>query len=108
MRRRDFTIGLALAVVRAKPIAAKEPVRPHRMAIIIPAGPVTMISETGPRGYRAFFEELRRLGHIEGQNLVVERYSGEGQPESFADLAREVVSRNPDVTALSPIRSRWR
>jgi putative ABC transport system substrate-binding protein len=56
-----------------------------------------MISETGPRAYQAFFGELRRLGEIEGQNLTVERYSGEGRPEGLADLAREVVSRNPDV-----------
>ena len=37
------------------------------------------------------------MGDVEGQNLTVERYSGEGRPEGFADLAREVVSRNPDV-----------
>jgi putative tryptophan/tyrosine transport system substrate-binding protein len=37
------------------------------------------------------------LGDVEGKNLTVERYSGEGRPEGFADLAREVVSRNPDV-----------
>ena len=40
---------------------------------------------------------LRHLGDIEGQNLTVERYSGEGRPQGFADLARDVVSRNPDV-----------
>jgi putative ABC transport system substrate-binding protein len=90
-------MGLALALVPAKSTRAQKPVRPHRMAIIIPAGPVSTIGETGPRGYRAFFEELRRLGHIEGQNLAVERYSGEGRPEGFADLAREIVNRNPDV-----------
>jgi putative tryptophan/tyrosine transport system substrate-binding protein len=33
----------------------------------------------------------------------VERYSGEGRPEGYADLAREVVSRNPDVIVpISP------
>jgi putative ABC transport system substrate-binding protein len=37
------------------------------------------------------------LGDVEGQNLTVERYSGEGQPEGFADLARAVVSRSPEV-----------
>jgi putative tryptophan/tyrosine transport system substrate-binding protein len=41
------------------------------------------------------------LGDIEGQNLVVERYSGEGRPGGFADLAREVVSRNPEVIVVS-------
>jgi hypothetical protein len=37
------------------------------------------------------------LGDVEGQNLTVERYSGDGRPAAYADLAREVVSRNPDV-----------
>jgi putative ABC transport system substrate-binding protein len=44
-----------------------------------------------------FFDELRRLGEVEGQNLTVERYSGEGRPERYGDLALEVVNRNPDV-----------
>jgi len=47
------------------------------------------------------FEELRRLGYVEGQNLTVERYSGEGRPEGYADLAREVVNRKPDVIVAS-------
>jgi len=37
------------------------------------------------RFYQSFFEELRRLGDIEGQNLVIERYSGEGWPEGLPD-----------------------
>jgi putative ABC transport system substrate-binding protein len=102
MRRRDFTIGLLLATT-AQSVRAQEPVKQHRIAIVIPAGPVAVISETSSdalnrRLYQPFFEELRRLGDIEGQNLIVERYSGEGRPEGFADLAREVVNRNPDVT----------
>jgi hypothetical protein len=39
----------------------------------------------------AFFEELRRLGYFEGANLLVQRYSGEGRTEHYADLARDVV-----------------
>ena len=73
-----------------------------RVAIVIPAGPTAFISDTSSdtlnrRLYRAFFGELRRLGDVEGQNLTVERYSGEGRPKGYADLAREVVNRNPDV-----------
>ena len=37
------------------------------------------------------------MGDVEGENLTVERYSAGGRPEGYADLAREVVSRNPDV-----------
>jgi hypothetical protein len=54
----------------------------------------------GPRRqpYRALFEELSRLGYIEGQNLTVDRYSGEGRPEQqLPDLARVVVSTHPDL-----------
>ena len=96
MRRRDVTAGLLLAAA-AQPLWAQEPAKQRRIAIVIPAGPITSISDTGIRGWQAFFEELRRLGEIEGQNLTVERYSGEGRPEGFADLAREVVGRSPDV-----------
>lgn len=36
--------------------------------------------------YRAFFEELGRLGHVEGQNLGVERYSGDWLYRSGCDV----------------------
>ena len=49
------------------------------------------------RLWQPFWKELRRLGDIEGQNLSIDRYSGEGRPEGYGDLAREVVNRNPDV-----------
>jgi putative ABC transport system substrate-binding protein len=100
MRRRDFTIGLLVASA-AQTLRAQQPAEQHRIAIIRPAGPTALISDTGIRFYRAFFEELRRLGDIEGRNLAVERYSGEGRPEGFLGLAREVVNRNPDVIVVA-------
>ena len=61
-------------------VQAQESVKRHRIAIVIPSGPVARISASGgSRFYQAIFEELRRLGDIEGQNLIVERYSGEGR-----------------------------
>jgi putative tryptophan/tyrosine transport system substrate-binding protein len=100
MRRRDFTTGVLFAAATATAWAQEQP-KPHRIAIVRPAGPITLISETGIRSYRAFFEELRRLGDVEGQNLIVERYSGQGRSEPFADLAREVVNQKPDVIVVS-------
>jgi putative ABC transport system substrate-binding protein len=71
---------------------------------VISTGPAASINDKGMRLWQAFFEELRRLGDVEGQNLAVERYSGKGRPERFADLAREVVSRNPDlIVAIGPL-----
>jgi putative ABC transport system substrate-binding protein len=102
MRRRDFTTGLLLASA-ARMVRAQEPVKQHRIAIVISTGPVTRINDPASRVWQALWQELRRLGDVEGQNLTVERYSGEGRPEGFADLAREVVSRNPDVIlAIGP------
>ena len=101
MRRRDFTIGLLFATA-ARTVRAQQQAKQHRIAIVIPAGPVAVISEIGSdsfrrRYYQTFFEQLRRLGDLEGRNLVIERYSGEGRPEGYADLARQVVTRNPDL-----------
>ena len=99
MRRREFMSALLLA--SATSVRAQERAEQHRIAIIRPAGPTALISDTGIRFYRAFFEELRRLGDSEGRNLTVERYSGEGRPEGFLGLAREVVNRNPEVIVVA-------
>jgi ABC-type uncharacterized transport system, periplasmic component len=43
------------------------------------------------------FAELRRLGHVEGQNLVIERYGREKSAVGLAAMVEEVVRRNPDL-----------
>src|SRR5437588_7564831 len=55
--------------------------------------------------WRAFFSELRRFGYVEGENLVIERYSTEGHHERYANLSREIVARNPEVivTGTNPV-----
>jgi len=101
MRRRDFTAGLLLA--SATGVRAQEQAKQHRIAVVIASGPVARLDDPTSHAWHAFWQELRRLGDVEGQNLLVERYSGEGRPEGYADLAREVVSRNPDVIVpISP------
>ena len=101
MRRRDFAIGLLLA--SATRVQAQEPAKQHRIAIVIAGGTVASINDPASRVWQPFWEELRRLGDVEGQNLAVEEYSGGGRPAGYSDLAREVVSRNPDlIVAISP------
>jgi ABC-type uncharacterized transport system substrate-binding protein len=99
MRRRDFTAGLLLAAA-VKTVRAQEPAKQHRIAIVVTTSPVTRIDDPANRNWQAFWEELRQLGDVEGQNLTVERYSGEGRPAGYDDLAREVVKRGPDVIAV--------
>jgi putative ABC transport system substrate-binding protein len=96
MRRREFIAGLSLAATmqRAK---AQQSARADRVAMVSPSTRVDDMTSAGHRNYRVFFEELNRLGYVEGQNLLVERFSGEGRTEHYADLARDVVSTNPDL-----------
>src|SRR5262245_45141271 len=78
----------------------------RRIAVFHPAIPTTLLTETGGgSAWPVFFGELRRLGYVEGENLIIERYSAEGHHERYADLAREIVTRNPDVivTGTNPV-----
>ena len=45
----------------------------------------------------AFRRELRQLGYVEGQNLIIEYRSGEGRIERFPELAVELVRLKVDV-----------
>jgi putative tryptophan/tyrosine transport system substrate-binding protein len=75
MRRRQFVVG---AVVLAWPLTAFG--KTQRIAIVSAANPVSQMTETsGDPFFKAFFNELRRQGYVEGQSLLVERYSGEGR-----------------------------
>src|SRR5437879_12402570 len=49
------------------------------------------------RYYRALFAELRRLGHVEGQNLLIERYGREQNTSGAAAMVAEVINNKPDV-----------
>src|SRR5262245_9412198 len=95
MLRREF-VTLVGAAAFAWPLSARaqQPPRQRRIALFHPAIPTRLLTETGGgSAWRAFFRELRRLGYVEGENLIIERYSAEGHHERYADLAREIVAR---------------
>jgi putative tryptophan/tyrosine transport system substrate-binding protein len=101
MRRRDFIAGL-MAVPTTRAAIAQQPPKMKRIAIVHPSRKVGELTINGPIFYKVFFEELSRLGYVEGQNLAVDRYSGEGRPEHYAKLARDAVGSHPDlILALS-------
>src|SRR6516162_8937365 len=52
----------------------------------------------GPMKYfEPFFERLRELGYVEGQNITIERRYAEGKTERFQEFAAEMVRLNADV-----------
>src|SRR5215470_9796605 len=101
MRRREFIAGTAATALAgfAQPTCAQTSARPgvRRLAIFHPTDPPEEITSNANRVYKAYFDELKKHGYTEGQNLIVERYSALGHPERIGDLAREIVANHPDV-----------
>jgi putative ABC transport system substrate-binding protein len=105
-KRRAFITLLSGAAAWPLAARAQQAGTHRRIAIFHPAIPTTLLTETGGgSAWRAFFAELRRLGYSEGENLIIERYSAEGHHERYADLARQIVARRPDVivTGTNPV-----
>jgi putative tryptophan/tyrosine transport system substrate-binding protein len=94
MRRRGFVAGLLLVTGiqlagRQRALSGKV----YRIAFVDPVVPTAKQTEsTG-----LLVQELRLLNYLDGQNLLIERFSGEGRAEHFPELARDVVNRNPDL-----------
>lgn len=104
MRRREFIGGFVGSSVLLPCVSrAQLSSRLRRIAIVAPSRPIEDL-RTNPI-YRAFLDELARLGFAEGQNLVVDRYSGAGKMDSYPQLARTVVSNKPDaiLTSAGPL-----
>src|SRR6516165_6163927 len=106
MRRREFiTLIGGAAAAWSLSAHAQQTANTHRMALVHPSVSIADMSESGGNpNYAALFKELRSLGYIEGVNLVVTRYSGEGREERYPELCREVVRTKPDVIVTASSR----
>jgi putative ABC transport system substrate-binding protein len=80
----------------------------YRLAVMSGSQPASEMSETGL--YRTFFKELRRLGYIEGENLVVLRFSAGGDAARYDSIIGEVIRAAPDIvfTANNPVVLRFK
>src|ERR671925_878280 len=109
MTRRAFITllgGAAASAAWPHAARAQQPARQQRMAMFHPAIPPALLTETGGgSAWRAFFGELRRLGYVEGQNLIIQRFWADGRHDRYAEVAREIVARNRDVivTGTNPV-----
>ena len=98
MRRREFIAGLMFAAAMGR-AQAQQIGKVYRIAFAHPTAPVTDLTQTSRGSFvtPAILEELTRLGYVEGRNLLIERYSGEGRAAHYPDLARQIVGQNPDL-----------
>ena len=85
--------AIAVTLLVSSPGHAAEPAdRVVRVGFVDPQSP-----STTPRGRSAFWERLRELGYVEGQNLIVEARWAEGRAERLPALMNEVIERKVDV-----------
>jgi putative ABC transport system substrate-binding protein len=96
MNRRTFLCGLMLGALNA-PLAApaqQPPGKPARVGLL---GDVPSFLD------EAFRQGLRELGHVEGQNIVIEHRAPDWKYERLPALAAELVRLKVDViVAASP------
>src|SRR2546430_11434383 len=95
-----FIITFALGCLFVAPLApeAQPPTHVHRIGVLSGRG-----TTPGRNSFvEAFLEGMRALGYVEGQNLVLEYRSAEGQYEQFSDLAAELVRLKVDVLLVGP------
>jgi putative ABC transport system substrate-binding protein len=94
MRRREFIAGLGS--VAAWPVVARAQ-RPNRVSRI----GILALAPAGSPTHVAFYQGLRDLGYIEGQNLLIEYREYGSRRERLASLATELVKLNVDVIFAS-------
>jgi putative ABC transport system substrate-binding protein len=102
MRRRDFLALAGAAAVFPRAALGQQVAKVPRIAFLHPTVPIQQMSETSAsRDVAAFLKELRRLGFVEGSTAVIERWSGNGDPATYAAVALSAVASNPDVIYVS-------
>ncbi|HET7526320.1 MAG TPA: hypothetical protein VFK10_10300, partial [Burkholderiaceae bacterium] len=73
--------------------------RPLRVGFLSAGGQTLDVSGPEPTNAsaRALLQGLRDLGYRYGPDVVLEGRSGEGRPDRYAYLARDLVAANVDV-----------
>jgi putative tryptophan/tyrosine transport system substrate-binding protein len=95
VRRREFiTLVAGAAAVWPVTAAAQEAGRTYRLGVVS-IGP-----QTAPY-FVAMFDEFRRAGFIEGQNLTIDRHSFGRRVDLIPKFVAEVVNAKPDVICVT-------
>src|SRR5215467_8093773 len=98
MRRREFIAATTVLVLGTSARAQSNAQMPKRIAIVdTNSWKREEVTVNGTPGFKAYLTELKRLGYVEGGNLIVERYLALGRPERQAEIARAAVASHPDL-----------
>jgi putative ABC transport system substrate-binding protein len=100
MTRRAFLCAIASSVgtlLLARAARATQPLRKSVRLGFVGASS----SAAASKGLAAFWDRLRELGYVEGENLIVERRWANGQLERLPALMAEVAARKVDLIFTS-------
>jgi putative ABC transport system substrate-binding protein len=108
MKRRAFLVATAMLATATRQAMAQQPEKMKRVAMIHPALKPADMRIGGDPTYAIIFEEMKRLGYVEGVNLIVDRYSAEGRFDRYPEIMHGVVATRPDVIQIMGIAPRVR
>src|SRR5499427_9567723 len=93
--------GLLAAPRRSRAQSARR--TSPRIGFIFSNTPRTELEAPRPASpyLRAFLDQLRELGWVDGQNITVERRTADGQLGRYVDLARELMALRVNVIVVS-------
>jgi len=99
VRRRQFLIVAGALFAAPLGAQAQRVERTYRVAAVLTTSPIAEMAGPEPTHpmINGFFRELRALGYVEGQNLVLERRTAEGSHERYSDIVTELVRLKTDV-----------
>ena len=86
----SISLGIAVAFGPLISPAADPAPRVVRLGFVGPLSPSTL-------SFAPFWQRLRELGWVEGENLLVERRTADGHLERLPGLIADVIDRKPDV-----------
>jgi len=103
LQRRALLAGMLALGAAATPLARAQPAgKVYRVAWFLTTSPLAELQGPEPAHpiTRAFVQELRALGYVEGRNLVLERRSAEGDPGRYAPILAELIALKTDIIVL--------
>jgi putative ABC transport system substrate-binding protein len=95
MRRREFIAALGSAAAWPLVARAQQPGRTYHLSLFVPF-------RRDVPGYKAFFDELRLNGYVEGRNLTVTDDGFDVNNNELAARAAAVVTTAPDAIFSGP------
>jgi putative ABC transport system substrate-binding protein len=102
-QRRAFLIASG-ALLAAPLVRAQHKGRTFRVAFVITTSPAESMRGPSPTHVptQALLQALRNIGYIDGQNLIFDPRSAEGDPSRYPEIMANLIRLKTDVIILVP------